>query len=150
MKSLFIILTALLFPFFASAQNPKVKMYHNVNETGKECIKEFISYDTEISLPLLKYIYIYDDQENLLNMTICAWNQHINKWMNEKKYEYTYNVNGQIILTTFTVWDKKQMKWSKKSHQMIYEYDKEGQFLSLTKTETNNSTNNNTNLLVQK
>jgi len=115
-----------------SAADPDKKYY--TNEERNECgsIKEVTCLSNYDSTPLEKAVYHYGKDGELQQKILFKWDNN-KGWVNYKKYILEYNDAGQILTMTFAGWNEKHKAWSTKPTQHIYDYNENGEFLSMKK-----------------
>lgn len=130
MKTRFLILGVI--SFFISVhilgQNNNIKLI----KAGRE-MKEYILYEDNISKPLTKTTYNYDDSGNIISRISYKWNNHC--WLACQKHEFIYDIkNNKLQIIQYTEWDKKNNDWSKRIKNLVHTYNSEGKLLSLKTT----------------
>ncbi|WP_081852567.1 DUF3836 domain-containing protein [Prevotella sp. 10(H)] len=139
MKTIIIILAAVLSLSMANvyAGNPKTVVYSNEDVTDKGVVKEFISYNTEVSRPLKKSVYQYSPDGILFKKTVYNWNSEAG-WIGMQKYDYECDNKGHMVNLIYTEWDSKLNTWSCQSEQLVHVYDYDGELLATKQIHINN------------
>lgn len=128
------------------AAEPATKVYTNEETTKYGCVKEFITVENETLRPLSKTVYKYDTNNHMQAKVLYKWND-TKGWESVQKYDYEYNLSGQIATLIYTKWDERLNTWSAQSEQLIHVYDAEGKFLAVRLIQVNNAL---TNLMAEK
>jgi len=123
------------------AGNPDVIVYTNEETTEQGCVKEYTTVEKETLKPVSKTVYQYDSDNKIQRKIFYGWNEE-QGWESIQKYDYEYNLNGQIITLVYTEWDEQLKTWSAQSEQLIHVYDLDGKFLAIKRLYINNAMGN--------
>ncbi|MDR3058610.1 MAG: hypothetical protein LBU84_10795 [Prevotella sp.] len=93
--------------------------------------KEYIVYDKNNKNPLYRTVYEYNEDNNRVKRNSYIFKK--GQWVDSKKYEYTYNSDKRPLYIVFTKWNDKVKDWENTSELILHSYDKNGDFLSVTK-----------------
>lgn len=120
MKTL--ILTLLLFLSLSmAADNPKTKMFTNIEKHKSGSTKECTFIDEDMK-PLEKFVYEYDKRGDLLSRTTYQW-EGKKGWTALQKLDYQYNRNGKVANIIHTKWDRDLQAWSPESQLELHIYN---------------------------
>ena len=107
-KALFLVIAVMLTIVGLNAQ--KKVVYSNVMETASGVVKEYTTVDAEISAPLMKNTYVYDNAGFRLQKTTYIWNQ-TEGWKECLKMEYRYT-GSNVISISCIQWNEKKKEWN--------------------------------------
>lgn len=133
-----IVLTTIFALFLSSisvsSATPKLR-YSNIETTENGTIKEYVTYDNLQSKAVEKTVYVFDNNENLVDRTVYKWNDN-SGWIAMQKHNYSYNNEGRVAYFTFTKWNQDR---NAKSEMFAHIYDNEGNLLSIVKSKSDDS-----------
>jgi len=130
MKISILTLLAVLFinvNVFSQKQN--LEHSFEMNAMGKP--NTVISTDSKSHKPLIKTEYTYNANGKRESKTFYIWDSKKENWTKRHITKYFYNPEGQLLMASMTNWNNKENKWSKKYMNMVYNYNEEGNFLSV-------------------
>lgn len=137
MKSIFLTsVLAVLSLTSVVAGNPKKKIFSNIENHNKGCIKEYVIADKNLK-PEERAVFECDTNGKLLTRVLYKWDAEAGLWTTIHKHDYSYNESGQVANVVYTRWDNKQQRWSSKSQHAVFSYNVDGKLLSVQQVEIN-------------
>jgi hypothetical protein len=112
-KSLLSFLVIFCFSISIYANSRETITLTNIEKTEKGCIKEFLQCEKETNMPLTKTVYIYDQNEKLIEKSGYEWDGK-KGWTGTLKYMYSYDKENKPLTPTVIKWDKKNNNWLEK------------------------------------
>lgn len=133
MRTFIITLAILVVSVIGNNLNAK-EFYKNVEvDTNENTITTFI-YEGENSMnfvPYAKHIVKLSNEKEAKEKTIYTWNSNKYMWTESQKYEYHYNLSGEMEYLSFTTWNKALNMWEDNVQYTIYIYNAENDLLTI-------------------
>ncbi|MDH5413000.1 MAG: T9SS type A sorting domain-containing protein [Flavobacteriaceae bacterium] len=101
----------------------KDELTYNMSNNLIQEITSWWNYGTSQWDPGNKWVYTYDVGNNLISEVLTSWDG--NDWVNEDKYEYSYNTGGQLTVDIGFDWSISINYWNP-FYKDEYTYDSNG------------------------
>jgi len=133
MKTL--IVTLILSALSAANYEAEAKEFYKnveIGATGKTITTSIYQGEKEMNLiPYSKQTLKLDENGNAQEKVIYVWNSEKHEWIETFKYQYYYNLSGDIDYLTYTNWNKSLNMWETDIQYTMYIYSMEGDLLTV-------------------
>ena len=109
------------------------EIYKNIdkNEAEKTVTTEIFDGESDANLrPLGKHTVRYSDDGNLIEKTNYKWDSE-KGWIAQSKYDYYYDIAGNMSALEYVKWNEKENGWGKDSYLTMYIHTSEGELLTI-------------------
>lgn len=103
-----------------------------VNEIG-QIIKTTVctGEDDKHLYPVKQFENRYDNNGNLSERILSVWDSKQSKWINSRKYQYEYTLDGQLQMLSYTTYNESAKIWENDIKYAMYTYNNEGHLQSI-------------------
>lgn len=143
MKTIIITLAISALALIGNIVNASTKdnFYKNeeVNNAGQIVKTTVCKGEDDKNLTLIKqYENKYDNNGNIRERVLSAWDSNRSKWNAIRKYQYEYTDNGQLQILSYTTYNDSSKAWENEIKYAMYLYSSEGNLLTVDYLNINN------------
>lgn len=110
-KSMMTLVLVCICSLTAFAVSPKNYIYDTKTENGKVISKTVFSENQGFLSQEVKYDFVYDETDRVIQKKACKWNDTSRKWEPYYLMTYSYPEEGHNITCDYAVWDKKKKSY---------------------------------------